>query len=64
MLKIGLCGGSGSGKSLAEKLFACLRELDRDDIELIYSRCPPKDGVGLAVYNRLSKAAGNTVIEV
>lgn len=51
-------------ETLAEKLFACLRELDRDDIELIYSRCPPKDGVGLAVYNRLSKAAGNTVIEV
>lgn len=51
-------------ETLAEKLFACLRELDRDDIDEIYSRCPPKEGVGLAVYNRLSKAAGNTVIEV
>ncbi len=51
-------------ETLAERLFACLRELDRDDIDDIYSRCPPKDGVGLAVYNRLSKAAGNTVIEV
>ena len=51
-------------ETLAEKLFACLRELDREDIDEIYSRCPPKDGVGLAVYNRLSKAAGNTVIEV
>ncbi len=51
-------------ETLAEKLFACLRELDREDIDRIYSRCPPKEGVGLAVYNRLSKAAGNTVIEV
>lgn len=51
-------------ETLAENLFACLRELDTDEIDEIYSRCPPRDGVGLAVYNRLSKAAGNTVIEV
>ena len=54
-------GDPEKAETLAEKLFACLRELDRDDIDEIYSRCPPKDGVGLAVYNRLSKAA---VIEV
>lgn len=51
-------------ETLAERLFACLRRLDTDDIDEIYSRCPPKNGVGLAVYNRLSKAAGNTVIKV
>ena len=57
-------GDPARPETLAEKLFACLRELDREDIDEIYSRCPPKGGVGLAVYNRLSKAAGNTVIEV
>lgn len=57
-------GDPSRPETLAERLFACLRELDRDDIDEIYSRCPPKEGVGLAVYNRLSKAAGNTVIEV
>ncbi len=57
-------GNPEKPETLAEKLFACLRELDREDIDEIYSRCPPRDGVGLAVYNRLSKAAGNTVIEV
>ena len=51
-------------ETLAEKLFARLRELDRDDIKKIFARCPPKNGVGLAVYNRISKAAGNNVIEV
>lgn len=67
LFKASVClsyGDPEKPETLAEKLFACLRELDREDIDEIYSRCPPKDGVGLAVYNRLSKAAGNTVIEV
>ncbi len=49
----------------AARLFACLREFDKNqDIDNIYARMPDKDGVGLAVYNRLIKAAGFKVIEL
>lgn len=47
---------------LAGRLFAALRELDRDDIDRIYARCPKDDGVGFAVANRLKKAAGGRII--
>ena len=51
-------GEKDKPETQAEKLFACLRELDREDVTEIFARCPAKTGVGLAVYNRLSKAAG------
>lgn len=46
----------------ARELFDALRRLDGQDISLVYARCPGKDGVGLAVYNRLLRAAGFEVI--
>ncbi|MBQ8235740.1 MAG: threonylcarbamoyl-AMP synthase [Clostridia bacterium] len=49
----------------AQRLFACLREFDRrEHVKTIYAPKPQKDGVGLAVYNRLAKAAGFTVKKV
>ena len=49
----------------AARLFACLREFDKnEDIDMIYARMPETDGVGLAVYNRLIKAAGFNVIKL
>lgn len=49
----------------AARLFACLREFDKnEDIDKIYARMPETDGVGLAVYNRLIKAAGFNVIKL
>lgn len=41
----------------AHRLFAALRELDERGAKLVYARCPHKEGVGLAVYNRLLRAA-------
>ncbi len=41
----------------AHRLFAALRELDERGAKLVYARCPRKEGVGLAVYNRLLRAA-------
>ncbi|MDD4772753.1 MAG: L-threonylcarbamoyladenylate synthase [Eubacteriales bacterium] len=46
----------------ARRLFACLRDLD--GVEVIYTRMPSRDGLGLAVYNRLIKAAGYEVISL
>ncbi|MBQ9543977.1 MAG: threonylcarbamoyl-AMP synthase [Clostridia bacterium] len=42
----------------AKRLFDALRTLDRKEVRQIYSRLPEKDGVGLAVFNRLIKACG------
>ena len=45
------------GAELAEKLFAFLRDLDRKQVEAIYVETVPETGIGLAVMNRLRKAA-------
>lgn len=47
----------------AQQIFARLREADKRGIKNLYVRAPGKDGVGLAVYNRLIRAAGYEVIE-
>lgn len=46
----------------AERIFAVLRELDKIGAKKVYARCPSKDGVGLAVYNRMLRAAAFKVI--
>ena len=48
----------------AHSLFARLRELDEKNAKKVLVRAPKKDGVGLAVYNRLLRAAGFEVIRV
>mgnify|MGYP002300914826 CR=1 FL=1 len=47
-----------------QKLFDVLRELDDIGAKKVYARCPNKDGVGLAVYNRLLRAAGFQVVKL
>ncbi|MBR5371159.1 MAG: threonylcarbamoyl-AMP synthase [Oscillospiraceae bacterium] len=46
----------------AQAFFARLRELDEAGAQHIYVRAPRTDGVGLAVYNRLIRAAGYDVV--
>lgn len=46
----------------ARELFFCLRQLDQLQAKTVYAHCPNKSGVGLAVYNRLIRAAGFEVI--
>ena len=48
----------------AHLLFQRLRELDDVGAERVFVRAPRKDGVGLAVYNRLIRAAGFEVIRI
>ncbi len=47
----------------AQQIFAKLREADRLGIKTLFVRSPRKEGVGLAVYNRLIRAAGYEVVE-
>lgn len=48
----------------ARVLFSTLRQIDDDGMTLVYARCPETDGVGMAVYNRLIRAAGFEVKEL
>lgn len=47
----------------AHRLFALLREADDEGASTVYVEMPSKDGIGLAVYNRLLRAAAFRVIE-
>lgn len=48
----------------AHTLFAYLREADKTDAEIIYAHLPPRDGLGLALYNRLIRAAAHTIKKI
>jgi L-threonylcarbamoyladenylate synthase len=48
----------------AQKLFAALREIDELGWQKVLVRCPPEEGMGLAVYNRLLRAAAFREVEV
>ena len=45
----------------AKELFHALREADRTDAEIIYAHLPPMEGIGLALYNRMIRAAAHTI---
>ena len=46
----------------AFRLFSAFRELDEKGAKHIYARMPNREGIGLAVYNRMMKAAGFRVV--
>ena len=48
--------------SLAQNVFSVLRDIDSLGVNEVYIHAPSKDGVGLAVYNRLIRACGFKVI--
>lgn len=52
------------GAEQAHEIFSLLRKLDDISAGTVYVRTPSKDGVGLAVYNRLIRAAGFEVIKL
>lgn len=51
-------GDKNDGYSQSARLFDALRELDEMGAKKVYARCPDTNGMGLAVYNRLIRAAG------
>ena len=57
-------GSESDPQSQSQALFAALRQFDRMNVNEIYARCPRDEGVGLAVYNRLLRAAEFTIHEV
>lgn len=57
-------GGETDYGSQARELFDALRKLDEIGAQTVYARCPEPKGVGLAVYNRLMRAAGFEVLRL
>ena len=57
-------GSQDDKLSLAHSIFAVLREVDKFGAENVFIHAPEKNGVGLAVYNRLIRAAAFKVINI
>lgn len=57
-------GRADDDSAQANRLFDALRELDEQGAQTVYARCPSLSGVGLAVYNRLIRAAGFHLVDL
>lgn len=57
-------GGREDLATQAHCLFSLLREADKTGADIIYAHLPKLDGLGLALYNRLIRAAAHTVRKV
>lgn len=55
-------GHSYDYETQAHKLFTALRSADEKGYKIVYAHCPEATGIGLAVYNRIIRAAGFEVI--
>ena len=53
-----------NAEQAALRLFAAMRTLDKAGVELILARAPDKQGLGLAVWDRLLRASAGSLIEV
>lgn len=58
-------GGGNDEESQAKALFDALRKLDAiPGVKTAFARCPKTDGVGMALFNRLIRAAAFDVIDI
>ena len=48
----------------AKRLFHALRDADGTNAEIIYAHLPPMEGLGLALYNRMIRAAAHTILTI
>ncbi|MEI5909074.1 L-threonylcarbamoyladenylate synthase [Bacillus spongiae] len=56
--KVISCGTKGDLSTVAHNLYKTLRAFNKTDVDIILAEALPKKGVGLAIMNRLEKAAG------
>lgn len=58
-------GAAADLDAQAHRLFAALREADaQNGIERLFAHLPPKEGLGLALYNRAIRAAAHQILHV
>lgn len=58
------CGYLSRPESIAQELYAALRRFDEEGIRYIAAEACPETGIGLAIMNRLRKAAGYRLVRV
>lgn len=56
-------GSAASPSEIAHRLFDVLRQLDEEGMEIVFSEVIPPEGVGLAIMNRLGRAAAFRTIQ-
>ncbi|PEZ33580.1 threonylcarbamoyl-AMP synthase [Bacillus thuringiensis] len=56
------CGVRSDLASVATKLYDVLRTFDASEVDVIFSESFPNEGIGNAIMNRLTKAAGHHII--
>lgn len=57
-------GRADDEKMVARNLYSVLRQMDDEDVEIIYAESFETSGIGQAIMNRLLKAAGHRVVSV
>ena len=57
-------GNKGDEKSQAKLLFTLLRDADKENHDVIYAPLPGEDGIALALYNRMIRAASHKIINL
>ena len=62
--KIFVLGSRDDEAEQAHALFSLLREADKLELDAIYAPLPEKRGMGLALYNRMIRAAAHTIIKL
>ncbi|MWC27268.1 L-threonylcarbamoyladenylate synthase [Paenibacillus sp. MMS18-CY102] len=58
------CGSLMKLETAAQGLYVALREFDARDVQRIWAEACSSEGIGLALMNRLEKAAGHQIIHV
>lgn len=57
-------GRKDNPSSQAKHIFDALRKVDEEKANVVFARFPENEGIGLAVFNRLVRAAAFNIIEV
>ena len=57
-------GSKANELEQAHRLFALLRDADRDQLNKVYAPLPSKEGIGLALYNRMIRAAAYNIVKL
>ncbi len=57
-------GKKDDPSSQAKHIFDALRQVDKENAKTVFARFPEKEGIGLAVFNRLVRAAAFNIIEL
>lgn len=61
--KVISCGSRSNPGTIASNLFRVLREFDEENTDIVLAEAVDSEGIGLAIMNRLNKAAGYNIIK-